>query len=150
MDDVTVLQNHLSTVGSSQHSGIHHRSGQVVGANYLVGEPPPKCWIEGAEQAIAEIGFCSRPNRVDVRRAEDVQAGESCCRQCILGLALVPCERHPAPPRRTRPIPAQQSERPIGAAPAKHSPDLTPLAPCDPPQAPIPPPPRTPAHAPNA
>jgi hypothetical protein len=43
-------------------------------------------------------------------------AGKSRCGQCVLGLTLVPCERHPTSPRRIRATPAQKHERRVGAA----------------------------------
>jgi hypothetical protein len=49
MEDVTVLQNQRSVFSSSSHGDIHHRSGQVVGANHLVGEQHPKCGIDRAQ-----------------------------------------------------------------------------------------------------
>src|SRR5439155_1930077 len=70
---------------------------------------------------IAEIWLSTRLHRVDVRRAEDVYAGKSCRGQCLLGFALVPCEGNPTSSGRIRPTPAQESERRVGAAAAKHS-----------------------------
>ena len=57
---------------------IDHGSGQVVGPNHLVGKQQPKRRVDRAQQAVAEIRFLPRLDRVDVRGAEDVQAREPC------------------------------------------------------------------------
>src|SRR2546422_8423071 len=72
--DVTVLENQRSALSRSLHGGIHHRSGQVVGSNHLVGEQHPKYGIDRAQEAIAEIGLPARLDGVDVRGAEHVHA----------------------------------------------------------------------------
>src|SRR5205809_7527064 len=74
MADVTVLENQRSASSSASNGDIHHRSGQVVGANHLVGEQHPKCRIHRPQYPIAEIWLSTRLHRVDVRRAEDVYA----------------------------------------------------------------------------
>ena len=124
MADVMVLENQSSAFSSASRGDIHHRSGQVVGTNHLVGEQHPRCGIDRAQQAIAKIGFSARLHRVDVRGAEDVQAGKSCRGQCVLGLALVACEGDPAAPGRIRATAAQESECRVGTAGAEHSCEL--------------------------
>jgi hypothetical protein len=61
--DVTVLENQRSAFSSASHGDIHHRSGQVVGTNHLVGEQDPKCGIDRAQEAIAEIRLPARLRR---------------------------------------------------------------------------------------
>jgi cytochrome b561 len=74
--NVTVLQNHSSGLPSSPDGNIYHGTGQIVGANYLVGEQHPKDGVDPAQQAVAEIWFLPRFHGVDVRGPEDVSAGE--------------------------------------------------------------------------
>jgi hypothetical protein len=47
--NVTVLQNHSSVPPSSPDRNIHHGTGQVVGANYLVGEQHAKHGVDPAQ-----------------------------------------------------------------------------------------------------
>src|ERR1700719_4401567 len=74
--NVTVLQNHSSVLPSSPDGNIHHGTGQVVGANYLVGEQHAKHRVDSAQQAVAKIRLLPRLYRVDVRGSEDVHTGE--------------------------------------------------------------------------
>src|ERR1700682_1202773 len=74
--NVTVLQNHSSVLPSSPDGDIHHGTGQVVGANYLVGEQHAKHRVDSAQQAVAKIRLLPRLYRVDVRGSEDVHTGE--------------------------------------------------------------------------
>jgi hypothetical protein len=50
MADITVLENQLLALASTSHRDIHHRSGQVVGANHLVGEQDPKYGVDRAQE----------------------------------------------------------------------------------------------------
>src|SRR5467141_687280 len=64
MADVTVLQNGRSAFSSVSHGSIHHRSGQVVGANYPVGKQHPKCGIDRAHtrgNPAADNAFSASP-----------------------------------------------------------------------------------------
>ena len=124
MANVTVLENQRPAFSSASHGDIHHRSGQVVGTNHLVGEQHPKCGINGAQEAIAEIGLPARLDGVDVRGAKDVHARKSCRGQCLLGLTLISGEGHPASARRIRAAPAQERECRVGTAGAEHSREL--------------------------
>ena len=66
MADVTVLENPSSAFSSTSRGDIHHRSGQVVGTNHLVGEQHPGCGIDCTQQAIAKIGFSARLHRAGI------------------------------------------------------------------------------------
>src|ERR1700682_1636454 len=50
--------------------------------------------------------------------------GNPAADNCVLGLALVPCEGQSTSPRRIRATPAQKSERRVGTAGAEHSLEL--------------------------
>ena len=75
--DVTVLENWARTQPGSGYHGTHHGPGQVVGANYLVGEQHPKCGVDRSQQAITEIRFLPRLHGVDVRGPEEINVSES-------------------------------------------------------------------------
>src|SRR5438445_7951128 len=87
--DITVLKNRVPRRAISPHDNIDHRSGQVVGPNHLVREESPKYRVDRAHNPVAEIRFLPWLHGVDVRRSEDVNAGETCRDQRIFGLSLV-------------------------------------------------------------
>jgi hypothetical protein len=72
--DVTVLQNQASPFTCSPDDDIHHRPGQVVRSNHLVGKQHPKRGVDPAQQAISEIRFVPRLYGIDVRRPEEINA----------------------------------------------------------------------------
>src|SRR5580658_5230107 len=74
--DVTVLEN-LTSALSSWDGDVHHCTCQVVGPNHLVWKQQLKRGVDGAQQAIAEIGFLPWLHRVDVRGPEEVNVRES-------------------------------------------------------------------------
>jgi len=53
--DVTVLENQASPFTCFPDDDIHHRPGQVVRSNHLVGKQHPKRGVDPAQQAISEI-----------------------------------------------------------------------------------------------
>src|SRR5258708_5454348 len=79
--DVTVLENRAFALLCSPDRNIHHRPGQVVGPNHLVGEERPKRGVDRAQEAVAEIWVLPRLHRGDVRRPEDAKAREPPPRQ---------------------------------------------------------------------
>src|SRR6266446_5903648 len=74
--DVTVLENRAFALLCSPDRNIHHRPGQVVSPNHLVGEERPKRGVDRAQKTVTEIRFLPLLHRVDVRRPEQVKAGE--------------------------------------------------------------------------
>ena len=112
------------TLLCSPHRDIHHGSGQVVGSNYLVREHQPKCGVDRAQQAVAEIRLPPRRHWVDVRGSENVNAGKAPGEQRVLGLSLVACEGNPTSSRRVRATAAQEGERCVGAAAMENSCEL--------------------------
>ena len=74
--DVTVLENPAFTLHRFPDDNVHHGPRQVVGRNHLVWEEQPKRGVDRAQEAVAEIRFLPRPHRIDVRRPEDINAGE--------------------------------------------------------------------------
>jgi hypothetical protein len=70
--DVTAFENPAFALRCLLDRNIHHGASQVVRPNDLVREQQPKRGVDRAQQAIAEIGFLARFDRVDVRRPEDV------------------------------------------------------------------------------
>ena len=77
MANLTVLENQRPAFSSASHGDIHHRSGQVVGANHLVGEQHSKCGIDRAQEAIAQIGLPAGLDWVDVRGSAPASAEQS-------------------------------------------------------------------------
>src|SRR5260221_14594310 len=106
--DVVVLENLASAVPCSPKGNIHHGPPQVVGPNHLVGEERPKRGVDRAQEAVAEIWFLPRLHRVDVRGPGDVKAREPRRESGLLGLSLIACETHPAPPGRVPATPTQK------------------------------------------
>src|SRR5882762_1196938 len=98
--NITVLENRVSRLASSPHDNIDHRSGQVVGPNHLVREERPKHGVDRAHKPVAEIRFLPWLNGVDVRRSEDVNAGETCRNKRLFGLTLVLSVWNATSPRR--------------------------------------------------
>jgi hypothetical protein len=74
--DFTVLENQASLLTCSLEGDIDHGPGQVVSPNYLVGEQHPKRRVDRSQQAVAEIRFLPRLNRIDVRGPEEVNAAK--------------------------------------------------------------------------
>ena len=58
-----------------------------------LGNTTRKRRIDRAQQAVAEIRLPARLHRADVRRPEEVNVGETCREQRILGLSLVASKR---------------------------------------------------------
>ena len=74
--DITVLEDRAPRLASPAHDNIDHRSGQVVGPNHLVREERPKHGVDRAHQPVAEIRFLPRLHGINVRRSEEINAGE--------------------------------------------------------------------------
>src|SRR5229473_3134414 len=83
--DVTVLENRTSALPCSAYGDFYHGPGQVVGPNHLVGEQHPKRGVDRAHKAVAEIRFLPRLHGINVRRSEEINAGEPGRKQCRLG-----------------------------------------------------------------
>src|ERR1700730_6489920 len=81
-----------------------------------LGNPPPKRRMYRAQEAVAEIRLPARLHRADVRRPEEVNVGETCREQRILGLSLVASKGHPTSSGRVCASAAQKRERCVGAA----------------------------------
>src|ERR1700730_4780426 len=104
--NVTVLENPKFAF-SSLDGDVHHGTCQVVGPNHQVWKRQLKGGVDGAQEAIAEIRFLPRLDRVDVRGSEEVNAREFGREECVLGLSLIPRESDPTFSRRIRATSAQ-------------------------------------------
>ncbi len=74
--DVTVLENQGSALSGSSDNDIDHSSGQVVGRNDVVREQHTKCGVDRAQKAVGEIRFLPGLHGIDIRRPEEINAGE--------------------------------------------------------------------------
>src|SRR5579862_840427 len=105
--DFAVLEN-LGSMVSPLDGDVHHGTCQFVGTNHLVGKQYPKRGVNRTQQAITEVRFLPRLDRVDVRGPEDINAREARREECLLSLSLIACERHSTSSRRVRAATAQE------------------------------------------
>src|ERR1700733_6880181 len=122
--DVAILENLAWSCSCSGSDDIHHRSGQVVNSDHLIGKQSPKYWVDSSHQAVAEIRLLARLHGVDVGGPKNVKSRKSRGEENIFGLSLITCKSHAALPRRVRAIPTQERERRVGAAAAENSREL--------------------------
>src|SRR5579859_403489 len=104
--DVTVLENQSPRLASSPDRNIDHRSGQVVGPNYLIRKEQAKRGINCAKQSVTEIRFFPRLHRIDVRGTENINVAKPGREECVLGLSFIACERNPTSSGRVCATPA--------------------------------------------
>ena len=97
---------------------------QVIGTNHLVGEQELKHGIYRPQQAVAEIRFLPWLHRIDVGWPKDVKPRKPRCEERLLSLTLVTRKRYSTSSRRIGAASAQERERCIRAAAAKHSREL--------------------------
>src|ERR1700738_4702817 len=84
-----------------------------------LGNTTRKRRIDRAQQAVAEIRLPARLHRADVRRPEEVNVGETCREQRILGLSLVASKGHPTSSGRVWPAPLKNENAAPGLLPRR-------------------------------
>jgi len=111
----------------SKHN-IHHSAGQVVSANDLIRKQQSKHGIDRAYQPVTEVRFPSGLHRVDVCRAEKINARETGREQRLLGHSLVTREGKSASSRLVGTIPAQERKSSVRTAVTENSRELNRVA----------------------
>ena len=74
--DVTILQNQASALPCFPDGDGQHGPSQVVRPNHLIREQHPKCGVDPAQKAVAEIRLLPRLYGVNIRGPEEVDARE--------------------------------------------------------------------------
>src|SRR5579863_838252 len=69
--DVTILEDFAWSLSFSSGDNIHHRSGQVVSSDHLIGKQGPKYRVDSSHEAIAKIWLLSGFHGVDVGGPEN-------------------------------------------------------------------------------
>src|ERR1700758_132056 len=108
--DVAILENLAWSCSCSGSNNIHHRSGQVVSSDHLIGKQSPKNWVDSSHQAVAKIGLLSPLDGVDVGGPENGESGKSRGEENIFRLSLISCKSHAALLRRVRATAAQERQ----------------------------------------
>src|ERR1700739_1330981 len=119
--DVAILEDLAWSGSCSGSDNIHHRPGQVISSDHLIGKQSPKYRVDSSHQAVAKMRLLSRLHGVDVGGPENVKSRKSRGEENIFCLSLITCKSHAALPCRVRATPAQERERRVGASAAENS-----------------------------